>query len=112
MNPEFLLYKAFLKPAKKLLKEAGIQALRAELTANPEAGEIIKGGNGLRKHRVAIPGRGGKSGGARLIYYYYVAGPAIHLFMLYPKNEMENITDAQVRDYAKIIAQINNPKLK
>ena len=37
------------------------------LAANPECGDVISGGGGIRKVRFAIGGRG-KSGGVRIIY--------------------------------------------
>lgn len=105
MIREFIRFNAFLKPALKLLGEKGIEQLQKELSDNPEAGALIRGGGGLRKYRVALPGRG-KSGGARLIYYYYVTGQQCYLFYLYPKNERENISADDVKTCAKIIAEI------
>jgi hypothetical protein len=39
------------------------------LVENPERGDVIKGGGGIRKLRHALPGRG-KSSGVRVIYYW------------------------------------------
>ena len=40
------------------------------LASDPERGEIMQGTGGVRKVRVAVGGRG-KSGGARVIYYFH-----------------------------------------
>ena len=40
------------------------------IARNPEAGVVIRGTGGLRKHRHAAKGRG-KNGGVRVIYYYH-----------------------------------------
>ena len=40
------------------------------IAANPECGDIVSGGGGIRKVRFAIGGRG-KSGGVRIIYYFH-----------------------------------------
>ena len=43
--------------------------LEIALMLRPETGALIPGGKGLRKLRRPLAGRG-KSGGARVIYYY------------------------------------------
>ena len=43
------------------------------LARDPECGEVMQGTGGVRKVRVALPGRG-KSGGARVIYYFHSGG--------------------------------------
>lgn len=64
--------------------------------ANPEAGDPIEGGGGLRKLRFGDPRRGkGKRGGLRVIYYYWTAGPEFWLLTLYDKDEMTDLTSAQ-----------------
>lgn len=42
-------------------------ALQQALTANPEAGDVIRGSGGVRKVRWGVAGRG-KRGGIRVIY--------------------------------------------
>lgn len=41
-----------------------------QLSTDPEAGVIMQGTGGVRKIRWAVEGRG-KSGGVRVVYYYY-----------------------------------------
>lgn len=60
--------------------------LQNELLENPEAGSTIEETGGARKIRVSLEGRG-KSGGARVIYYYRHARGAIFFLAIYPKNE-------------------------
>jgi hypothetical protein len=60
------------------------------------AGEVIPGSGGLRKLRVALPGRG-KRGGARLIYYWDKPRDRLYLLFLYPKNERADLTRDQVK---------------
>ena len=40
-------------------------------------------------------GNRGKSAGIRAVFYYYVAGEAIYMLDAYPKNQKENLTDAE-----------------
>ena len=46
--------------------------------------------------RVALPGRG-KSGGARVIYFWLVADDVIWLLDIYAKNEQANLSDEQIK---------------
>ena len=69
----------------------GIEMLQAALQANPNAGDLIPGSEGLRKLRVSLPGRG-KRGGARVIYYYRNTRNVIYLFSIYAKNQMSDLS--------------------
>ena len=55
--------------ARGLLGDAGFDDMLEFLAKRPKTGRIIAGTGGLRKVRVARPGRG-KSAGTRVIYYY------------------------------------------
>lgn len=47
------------------------------ISANPQAGDLLVGGGGIRK--VRIPRRGkGKSGGFRVLTYYYVEDEPVY----------------------------------
>ena len=60
----------FIKKAEALMDSDEQEALIVHIAQNPEAGVIIPRTGGVRKLRVAGKGRG-KSGGHRVIYYYY-----------------------------------------
>jgi mRNA-degrading endonuclease RelE of RelBE toxin-antitoxin system len=87
----FLEDENFSKLADQYLGDAGMVTLQNELCANPDAGDLISGTGGARKIRVALLGRG-KSGGARVIYYYRDSRNAIFLLTLYPKNKKSDLT--------------------
>lgn len=59
-------------------------------------------GGGLRKMRWALAGRG-KSGGARLIYHWFVAQSVIYLRLIYSKNEQEDLTPEQLKLLRKTV---------
>jgi len=42
--------------------------------------------------------RKGKSGGARVITYYYIHGSTGYLLSIYDKAEMENISDKKIAE--------------
>ena len=57
--------------AKRLLTEPERAALRDGIASNPELHPVIPGTGGVRKARWSRQGKG-KSGGVRVIYYYWV----------------------------------------
>lgn len=75
--------------------EAERFALVSFLSANPEAGDAIKGSGGCRKLRFAKPGRG-KSGGYRVIAFYSGENVPVFLLTVYAKGKLGNLTDRQV----------------
>ena len=64
----------------------------------------IKGGGGIRKIRAGLPGRG-KSGGARVIYYWAVRKHLILLLFAYPKNVTTDLSPKQVVQLAKTVKE-------
>ena len=65
---------------------------------------FIKGGGGIRKVRVALGSRG-KSGGARVIYYWAVRRDVILLLYAYPKNVTADLTPKQIAQLAKVVKE-------
>lgn len=51
------------------LTEAERARVITTLAADPQGGDLIQGGGGLRKRRIARDG-GGKSGGLRVFWFY------------------------------------------
>ena len=84
----------FETKARKLLGAEGFDHMLDFLARAPMSGLVIKGTGGLRKVRIARPGQG-KSGGARVIYYYHGGNKPILLMLIYGKANQENLTDAQ-----------------
>ncbi len=91
---EFILTKAFVASAKGLLSDEDIRGLEQQLIAAPESGTIEKGTGGVRKVRIALEGRG-KSGGARVVYFYIRPRGQIYLLFVYAKNEKSALTAAE-----------------
>jgi mRNA-degrading endonuclease RelE of RelBE toxin-antitoxin system len=86
----------FYRRVQQFLSDDEYAEMQSFLAVRPEAGSIIKGSGGLRKMRWAGSGRG-KRGGLRIIYYWWVAKDRISLLLVYPKNEMDDLTADQVR---------------
>jgi hypothetical protein len=84
-----------------------LRSLQNFLLASPEAGDVIRGGAGLRKLRWNVDGRG-KRGGARVIYYRYVAAGSIYLVYAYLKTAQADLTRDQVKILAELMKEIDH----
>ncbi len=92
----------FTKLITELMSDDEYLALQEALIMRPELGVVIKNSGGLRKLRWALQGRG-KSGGVRVIYYWMNADEQLYMLLAYPKNEQENLTDAQLSALRAIV---------
>lgn len=100
---EFIETPTFTRLIVELLSDDEYQALQIALLENPQLGDLIKDGGGIRKVRHATQGRG-KSGGIRVIYYWIRADHLIYMLLAYPKSRKETLTAAEtalLRDYVK-----------
>lgn len=96
----------YLRQVKKLLSADERTVAETEIVAAPELWPVIRGSGGCRKARVARGGKG-KSGGARIIYFFRSHAGSLYLLMAYAKNEQENLTHEQlkaIRDRVKALA--------
>jgi hypothetical protein len=96
---------AFARRAEKLLSAEEHEELLFYLALHPESGDEIPGAGGVRKLSFAIKGRG-KSGGVRIIYYYYDHETPLYAILLYGKNEQANLTAEQKKEVAALAAVI------
>jgi hypothetical protein len=78
-----------------LFSDEEYRGFQSRIAANPGLGVLIKGGGGIRKLRVAVGSRG-KSGGARVIYYWAVRREVILLLHAYLKNMTADLTPKQM----------------
>lgn len=74
------------------------------LAYNPTAGDLIQGTGGVRKLRWALEGRG-KSGGARVIYFYHNAGVPVFALTAYAKNDRSDLSQ-QDRNDLKLLTEV------
>jgi hypothetical protein len=93
-HQEFIYTDEFLDSADGLLTDAELRALEVELLEAPAKGRIVPGTGGVRKMRVALPGRG-KSGGARILYVFAPHDQRIYLLLAYPKSVRDTLSQAE-----------------
>jgi hypothetical protein len=101
----FIETPVFTRLVKEALSDDDYGAFQQSLAHQPDAGDLIRGGGGIRKVRWALPGRG-KSGGIRVIYYWRVKADQIYLLFLFPKGERSDLTSAQVKQLAKHVREL------
>jgi hypothetical protein len=81
--------------------EAERMDLVNRIAADPSAGDLMSETGGLRKLRVALPGRG-KRGGGRVITYFHDLGMPVFLLAFYPKSKQGDL-DPRQRKAAKAL---------
>ena len=101
---ELIETSTFTRQINSLLSDEEYGGFQSRIAANPELGVLIKGGGGIRKVRVAVGSRG-KSGGARIIYYWAVRKDMILLLYAYPKNVAADLTPKQVVQLARVVKE-------
>ena len=94
----------FTRRITALLSDEEYGEFQFRIAANPGLGALIRGGGGIRKVRVAVGSRG-KSGGARVIYYWVVRKDVILLLYAYSKNAAADLTPKQVSRLAKVVKE-------
>ena len=97
--------------AKRLLTSDEQTAMEQAIADNPQAHPVIPGTGGIRKARWARQG-GGKSGGVRTIYYYFVADAEIRLLFIYAKTDQADLTADQRKELTKDLEEVKNAKKK
>jgi hypothetical protein len=91
---------AFIAAAKDCLAEEERFDAITMIANNPECGDLIPGGGGIRKVRFAIGGRG-KRGGVRIVYYFHDERVPIFMLTVFAKNERTDLSRAELNLLAK-----------
>jgi mRNA-degrading endonuclease RelE of RelBE toxin-antitoxin system len=94
-NVEFIETPVFTKLIVDLLPDNSYRLLQGDIAKNPQAGDLIPAGGGIRKFRFALPGKG-KRGGSRLIYYWQTSKHKTYMLLAYTKAKKENLEPEQV----------------
>jgi hypothetical protein len=101
----FTEHPAFTRRIMELLTDEEYGAFQVKLAANPEAGDVIPGLGGLRKIRLALPGRG-KRGGARVLYLLFVGAETVFLLYVFTKGEFGDLPPDKRRVIRRLVEEI------
>jgi hypothetical protein len=106
------------REVRRLLTGLEQAALQRAIAADPEAHPIVPGTGGVRKARWTRQGKG-KSGGVRVIYYYWrtieeitaeVLNPEVYLLSIYAKNDQSDMTAADRKAAEKFVEGLKDAK--
>jgi len=97
----------YIKRAEKILSKDERDELLYYLASNPKAGTLMQGTGGVRKLRLASKGKcKGKSGGSRVIYFFYNDTIPLFLLTIFGKSEKTNINKTERNELAKLIKEL------
>ena len=85
---------SFQKESQKILGESEVDKLKNFLSLNPQSGDIFPGLRGIRKIRWQVNQKG-KSGGARVIYFFYNTNIPVFLLDIYKKSEKSDLSSKE-----------------
>ena len=92
--------------------------MQLAIASDPEAHPIVPGTGGVRKARWTRQGKG-KSGGVRVIYYYWriveqmtaqVLDPEVYLLAIYAKSDQSDMTAADRKAAKKFVEGLKHAK--
>jgi hypothetical protein len=92
----------FTRLIREVLDDESYRLLQLELAVDPSRGVLIPGTGGVRKLRWAASGRG-KSGGARVIYYWAKSREIVLMLAAYSKNDQVNLTPTQSKALRNLV---------
>ena len=95
----------FIKRVAKILTKEEKDELLYYLSSNPKSGTLMQGTGGIRKLRWASKGKG-KSGGSRIIYFFYNENIPLFLLTIFGKNEKVNLSKAERTELAKLVKEL------
>ncbi len=102
MNYKIIITHRFEKEIKRLVKKYPslkdeFALLIQNLLRNPEIGTFL--GNNCYKTRLAIKSKGkGKSGGARVISYFFFDAEIVYLLTIYDKGEKTELKPNELKE--------------
>ena len=101
----FTEHPVFTRRIAELLTDEEYRKFQTDLAANPEAGDVIPGLSGLRKVRLALPGRG-KRGAARVLYLLFMRAETVFLLYVFTKGEFVDLPPDKRRVMKRLVDEI------
>ena len=105
LGTEFIETPTFTRLVIELLSDDEYRRLQSVLLENPEKGDLVRGGGGIRKLRHALPGRG-KSGAVRVICHWRKDEHQTYLLVIYPKSKKDTLTDWETATLCEFVKEL------
>jgi mRNA-degrading endonuclease RelE of RelBE toxin-antitoxin system len=102
---------SYLAWAESVLTEEERYAIVDLLASDPTCGVVLRETGGIRKMRFALAGRG-KSGGVRIVYYFYNESMPVYILAGFAKNERANLSAAERATLRRLVEQIKARGIK
>jgi hypothetical protein len=102
---EFIETPTFTRQVQELLSDEEYRRLQNVLAENPESGDLIKAGGGIRKVRHAVQGRG-KSEGVRAIYDWIKDRHQIYMLVVYPKSKKDDLSVKETAILRELVKEL------
>lgn len=102
---EFIETPYFTRQITELMPDESYRLVQHDLAQNPQAGDLIPGGGGIRKIRAALPGTG-KRGGTRIIYYWQKSKDRIFMLVVYAKAHKTDLDPQQTAAFKALVKEI------
>lgn len=96
----------FNRQSQSCMDEESKNSFINYIAQHPLSGALIVGTGGIRKIRWSGNEHQGKSGGVRVIYYYYNESVPIFLLTVYGKNKKENLSQEDKNILKMIVSKI------
>jgi hypothetical protein len=94
----------FTRRVLEYLSDEVYAELQWYLIRRPDAGDLIRGGGGIRKVRWVVGGKG-KRGGARVIYYWAAGSGEFFMLDLYAKGEKTDLTAGELKELRELVEE-------
>ena len=75
------------------------------IASNPKGGEVMVGTGGVRKARIAKPGKG-KSGGYRIVWWFGGDDVPVFLLTVFGKNDKDNLSKTECNALRRLTATL------
>lgn len=97
--------RAFRADIDALLSADDRDAVIVGIASDPDGGDLIPGAGGLRKRRIALPGRG-KRGGARVITLFLGERFPVYAVFVFAKNEKADWSMKERKALQRVVHEI------
>ena len=104
---EFIETPTFTKKITSLISDESYKDFQRQLLLNPEKGDLIKDGGGIRKIRWNLENKW-KSGSIRIIYFYKIQKEIIYMLYAYTKSNKANLSDSETKILRTLAKELNN----